>query len=267
MLLGGREIRALLSGPDPLIAPIGDTGDGKNSQVQPSSLDLRIGKIFLPEAKARRGGSLKYPYSNYALKPGETAVIQSTETVNMPADIAGFGFPPASVSSDGILMTNPGHVDPGFRGPLRFTVINMGREDFLLQAESPIVTLLLFRLPKPVEKGWSERRGGASGEGATDEMLRRLSADFVDFKRRAEEIATTRVRRSGFGLVLATFVVTVLALVGTIFPTYFFLVARSNDDREIITRLETQLQSRPSVNELETRIAVLEQRVADLGRP
>lgn len=64
----------------------------------------------------------------------------------MPAKLAGIGFPPTSVSAKGVLMTNPGHVDPGFIGHLQFTLINMGKDRFTLAQADRIVTLLLFEL-------------------------------------------------------------------------------------------------------------------------
>ena len=97
----------------------------KDSPVQASSIDLRIGNIYLPGEKETDLGGAQNPKQDYSLKTGETAVITTLETLHLPGDIAAFGFPPSRVSFKGLLMTNPGHVDPGYEGVMRFTVINM----------------------------------------------------------------------------------------------------------------------------------------------
>lgn len=91
--------------------------------IQASSVDLTIGDIFLPETASAEDGGAEKPLTRHNLKPGHTAVVTTFENLNFPADVAGFGFPPARVSKRGLLMTNPGHVDPGYSGHLAFTVI------------------------------------------------------------------------------------------------------------------------------------------------
>ena len=88
----------------------------KMSPVQPSSLDLTIGFIYVPDTPNGRPGSLSTAAIEHVLTPGQTAIVATAEEFNFPSDIAAFGFPPTRISSNGILMTNPGHIDPGFKG-------------------------------------------------------------------------------------------------------------------------------------------------------
>ncbi|HXH11371.1 MAG TPA: hypothetical protein VNP04_16615 [Alphaproteobacteria bacterium] len=53
-------------------------------------------------------------------------MVLTLEEFNLPGSIAVVGFPPSHVSFQGILMTNPGHVDPGYVGRMRFTVMKKG---------------------------------------------------------------------------------------------------------------------------------------------
>src|SRR5438094_9876722 len=128
-----------------------------NSAVQPSSIDLHVGQIFLPETKEGDPGHENTPLDSYVLEAGHTAVVITRESFSLPNDIAGIGFPPDSVSSQGILMTNPGHIDPGYKGTLRFTLINMGRKRFSLRAGDSIVTVLLFESDSAAHKGYGDR--------------------------------------------------------------------------------------------------------------
>jgi dCTP deaminase len=266
MILRDDDIRSLLTVAAPLADPIGDMGPGKNSQIQAASLDLRVGGIYLPEAKHGAEGSIQEPLDRLDLAPGATAVVQTLETLKMPGDIAAIGFPPARVSSEGLLMTNPGHVDPGFKGPLSFTVINMGRKDYPLRRDNRIVTLVLFRLERAATNDWFSRTQEA-GAGATEDMLSRLSVDFVNVVARADRIAKRRVRRSGLSLILVNFAVTVVAIVATFLVSYSVFLNRSNDDREAIARLEIQVERQASTEQLELRIDGLERQIEHLSAP
>jgi hypothetical protein len=100
-------------------------------------------------------------------------------------------------------MTNPGHLDPGYHGKLRFTVINMGRESYSLDRGAPIVTLLFFELTDKSKCDWPSR--GNSSSGIAQESIDRLSRDFVDVTRRAKEISDSTVKKSiGFATAIAT---------------------------------------------------------------
>src|SRR5687768_6762724 len=99
--------------------------EGKDDPIQASSIDLHIGKIFVPgEYESDGGPAWKKMLS---LTHGRTAVLETMEELRVPNEYAAIGFPPSHVSSKGLLMTNPGHVDPGYSGSMRFTVINMAK--------------------------------------------------------------------------------------------------------------------------------------------
>jgi len=165
---------------------------GKDAQIQPSSFDLTIGKIFVPQGQEDEGPI--EPQSGYILKPGRTVVVISHEEIKLSAEFAGFGFPPARISRQGLLMTNPGHIDPGFDGPLSFTVINMGSKNFTLSRGDVIATLLFFRLNAAVSRGFAPGSGSSSAEETARETVDRLAHDFMDVDRRADEIASIVTR-------------------------------------------------------------------------
>jgi deoxycytidine triphosphate deaminase len=155
------------------------------SLIQPASVDLTIGDIFLPEKKEGEKGSIEWPFESYSLPSGETAIVQTKEELNLPDDLAAIGFPPSRVTSKGLLMTNPGHVDPGYKGRMRVIVINMGRESYHLQVGEMIVTLLFFRLQSAAKKSFSQRNPYIQST-VSGEELSKLGADFLEIERRAE---------------------------------------------------------------------------------
>jgi len=228
------------------------------SAVQPSSIDLHIGQIFLPEAKKGKPGHESTPLQSHILEAGHTAVVTTSEAFSLPANIAGIGFPPDSVSSQGILMTNPGHIDPGYKGTLRFTLINMGRQPYSLRAKDSIVTILLFELSTAAHKDYCSRHPGQiSGTEGIQKTLDRLSADFVDVKRRAERIAAKKITTSGLWAAVVPTIASAL-IAGVI----AFVVGRiSQEPLEEVKRNIAVLQSKPDASELKTDIRVLQGKV------
>jgi len=199
-LLSDRELFERVHGEPPMIQdlPSMDWRE-KSSPIQPASIDLHVGRIFVPTAKSHNDEPFT-PKRGHVLEPGETAVVTTAEILNLPPEIGAFGFPPTSISAMAVLMTNPGHVDPGFKGRMRFTLINMGRSSFSIAEGKEIVTLLFLRMSAKPEADYSERIRLAPGQLHADDpsldTLARLGKDFLDFRRQAEVIAEGVVRKT-----------------------------------------------------------------------
>ncbi|HUI35213.1 MAG TPA: hypothetical protein VLX67_06805 [Stellaceae bacterium] len=157
----------------------------EKSPVRDASLELTVGRIFLPGVADRKLGGFELGGSKrgkraHGLASGETAVVRTAETLRLPGDIAAVGFPPSTkVSLAGLLTTNPGLVDPGYWGKLHLTVINMGREVFTLGEGDRILRLSLFRL---------QAAGPTFAQEAVspidEELLAKLSPDFLNVNNR-----------------------------------------------------------------------------------
>lgn len=167
-------------------------GDGKGSAVQPASIDLSIGQIYIPDVEPEKLGGVEKPLTEtFSLKAGHTAVVTTREKLHVPPTHGAIGFPPTTISNNAILMTNPGHVDPGYEGYLTFTVINMGREPFPLTPGDRIVTMLFFRLePGRPDRDYAERledAGVTPGPAVTEERMSRLAPDMLDIEERVRQ--------------------------------------------------------------------------------
>ena len=215
-LLADRDLVAQIQNDPPLISGVAEQppGSSRMSTVQPSSVDLHVGAVYAPPEDREPLGAAPVPLGEYTLHPGQTAVVTTLEVMNLPSDIAAFGFPPTALSGRAILMTNPGHVDPGYQGHLSFTLINMGREPFTVSAgrggvgPTPVVTLLFVKLSEPVEQDYHQRRnpgtetaqtprtiGANVSSGPSSEDLHRLGRDFLDVTERAREAAERVIDR------------------------------------------------------------------------
>jgi dCTP deaminase len=111
------ELVRLVRATPPLVSDIKPDIGSWDSRIQPASIDLSIGTIYRPLESLSDAEKGEYETGlSISLGQGETAVIETRETINLPATVAAIGFPPSSVSMQGLLMTNPGHVDPGYSG-------------------------------------------------------------------------------------------------------------------------------------------------------
>lgn len=239
-------------------APPGGDWFARDSAVQPSSIDLHIGEIFLPETKKDDPGHQGTPLRKHNLEAGHTAVVTTREIFSLPPDIAGIGFPPDSVSSQGILMTNPGHVDPGYVGSLRFTLINMGSGNYELREGDSIVTMLLFELTSPVQKDYSARRAGQSAKiGGIQNTLNCLSADFVNVERRAAKIATLEVGKAALWAAVTPAVFSGIIALITAFAVSWFSPSWKEPIQDIKKDLAL-LQSKPDSNDLKNDVRLLQ---------
>jgi len=213
-LLRDEEIIAAITVPPPAVPYVEGVvlpADpySKDSPVQSSSIDLHIGSIYLPGEKETDPGGANNPRQDYCLKTGETAVVTTREVLHLPANVAAFGFPPSRVSFKGLLMTNPGHVDPGYQGVMRFTVINMARDSYPLESGGRIVRLLIFRMDHDAHRNWIQRNpAGAGLPGNAD--ISRLSRDFVDVHERAKKIANEYGIKWSAAITAAVAVVSIL---------------------------------------------------------
>jgi deoxycytidine triphosphate deaminase len=252
MLLRDQEIYELLEAPQPLITnvTVGPRDYTKNSWVQSASLDLHVGNIYVPEMDPEKlGGSVK-PKQDHILEPGHTAVVETKEILDLPAYVGAIGFPPSRVSAEGILMTNPGHVDPGYKGRLSLTIINMGRAEYNLHNGNVILTLLFLRISAPCHANYGDRSGDRPRESVVSEdRLSRLSKDFLQVGDRAEKVAKNEESKTRRWALVAPALIAAIAVAGTVLGAY----------------LQSHSALAKQVQDQGTEISVLRQQIADIS--
>jgi deoxycytidine triphosphate deaminase len=119
--------------------------------LQSCSYDLRVGAVF----KDHKIISLdSNPNSNWdiAIKPSEIITMMTLEEVNLPKHICATVFPINKWSSTGLLILNPGHIDPGYKGAISICAVNLSKETKYLQVKkTKIFTILFHWLSGPAE--------------------------------------------------------------------------------------------------------------------
>ena len=167
------------------------------------------------------GGQLREINDQIILDQGGVAFVLTKECMDFDSEHAGIMTAKSGgIAEKGILITNTGQVDPGFKGHLRYAVINMGHERFCLRAGDVITKLMIFKLDEPASPTWSEMHQGIADP--TAESIRPLGNDFLDLQKRAEEIAA-RVAKEKFNEMMISYgfpavllAVVISALVGVL---------------------------------------------------
>ncbi|MEM7241080.1 MAG: hypothetical protein AAF429_02745 [Pseudomonadota bacterium] len=239
--------------------------DPKERQLQPSSFDLTIGKIFFPPETEYDPDKLHYHYPKGSkgakIGPGESLFIETAETLTLADDLAAFGFPPARLSRSGLTMTNPGHVDPGYKGKLSFTIVNLGRDIMTINSGDVIATLLIFSLSGSADVPY--KNSTDKDEKETRErrakLLNQLSPDFGNFSQRIVDEAARAVQKLSVKLEWAKLLVPALAgAVSAVFIWFigfvpnFSAIATETEIEEIIQTVDAKILS------LSARIGQLE---------
>lgn len=154
---------------------------GRDSPIQPTSVDLHVGGVFLPgetELDCRK---------EFDLDPGKSIIVTTHESFNMPDDVAALAFPLAGRGQKGLLMLNPGHIDPGYKGNVWFSFINLSRETHRLSQGDRISTVLFWSC-EPVESNFTNRHGYVVHSNPPDDVVRSIAGDALMLEQRAAEV-------------------------------------------------------------------------------
>lgn len=162
--------------------------------------------------------------------------MRTKERITLPDDLAATAYPPTSLSHKAVLMTNPGHIDPGYSGHLHFTLINMSKETVQLSQGTSLATLLFFPLSSPANiKSFSPPQIGR--------LLDDLSADFLEVEARSEKAAKTIVdRRLSFSVIVGTLAGVAIAILGNVAIGRWFEKVDTNSDEIVNLRSELRLK-------------------------
>lgn len=129
---------------------------GDVDRVRGCSYDMTIGTLFWDNqiiAGADR---------QVVVPPGGVISIFTADELELPDDMCATAFAINKMSSKGFLVLNPGHVDPGFSGPLSVKALNIRKTSIALHTGDHIFTVIFQRLsgsttPYPKMPGRTER--------------------------------------------------------------------------------------------------------------
>ncbi|MFB6134502.1 MAG: dCTP deaminase [Halanaeroarchaeum sp.] len=171
MILSDGDILERLEEGDLVIEPLGDVA----LQVQPASVDVRLGREFLEFQRANipsihpnsenetedyTSATVIDDEREFILHPGDFVLATTKERVEIPPDLVAQVEGRSSLGRLAVIThATAGFVDPGFRGRITLELSNLGTAPVALTPEMRIAQLVFTELKNPAEKPYGEERG------------------------------------------------------------------------------------------------------------
>lgn len=145
-----------------------------NNQIQPASLDIRLGNTFAIVEDTHNNiitmsDEIKYKTittDKYILMPGQFVLATTMEYFKLPNNITAFVEGRSSLGRMGLFIQNAGWVDPGFEGEITLELFNANRCAIELQVGRRVGQMVFATMtdaPRNVYNGKYQGQRGATG--------------------------------------------------------------------------------------------------------
>ena len=188
MILSDRDIRARLARGDLRVEPL----DDPDVQVQPASIDLRLGNEFLTFRNPHipyldtRGGSVE-DYTErivipeggmFILHPGEFVLGTTHERVRIPPDLVAKVEGRSSLGRLAVVVhATAGFVDPGFEGHITLELSNLGRVPVALHPRMRVSQIALHQMTSPAERPYGHPSRNSKYQGQRGPVASRIAQE------------------------------------------------------------------------------------------
>jgi dCTP deaminase len=188
MILSDRDILARLKQGDLVVDPL----DDPDLQVQPASIDLRLGHEFLvfrhphtPFIDPRAGAAADYTEKigipeggTFILHPGEFVLGTTYERVRVPADLVAKVEGRSSLGRLAVVVhATAGFVDPGFEGHITLELSNLGRVPVALHPKMRISQIALHQMTSTADRPYGHASRGSKYQGQRGPVASRIERD------------------------------------------------------------------------------------------
>jgi dCTP deaminase len=92
------------------------------------------------------------------IPPGQFGLLITRERVHIPPNVIAFISMRASIKFQGLINVSGFHVDPGFRGQLKFSVFNAGSRSIVLDQDQRVFMIWFADLDQPDANPYPERQ-------------------------------------------------------------------------------------------------------------
>lgn len=189
MILSDQDIEDRLTKGDLVVEPL----DDPELQIQPSSVDLRLGHEFVvyrtthvPYIDPQDPGTQE-EYTNrvhvdegdtFMLHPGEFALASTLERIELPPDLVAFVEGRSSLGRLAIVVhATAGLCDPGFEGKITLELSNLGKVPVALHPQMRISQIVLHEMKNAARRPYGAERG-SKYQGQDRPELTRIQRDF-----------------------------------------------------------------------------------------
>ncbi len=160
MILNDRQIKELIDSREIFIEPL------NLSQIQPSSVDLRLGDEFiifpedieiidvLDKDIGKFLKKVKINENGFIIKPKQFILATTVEYIKLPNYITAFVEGRSSLGRLGLFIENAGWVDAGFEGNITLEFFNANSRPLKIYPNMRICQLVFAKMEKPAERGY-----------------------------------------------------------------------------------------------------------------
>jgi dCTP deaminase len=171
VILADADILARLEEGDLVVEPLSDP----DLQVQPASVDLRLGERFLefqranipcihPDSEQEVAEYVEETVveegGEFVLHPGDFVLGTTAERVEIPADLIAHVQGRSSLGRLAVVVhATAGVVDPGYEGQITLELSNLGTAPVALSPGMRVSQLIFTELTRPAERPYGADRG------------------------------------------------------------------------------------------------------------
>ncbi len=106
-------------------------------RVKYGSYEMKLGVEAFITSTRRSTKQILRPGMQIRIPSGQFGLLITKEKVHIPSNTIAFISIKSRIKFRGLVNVSGFHVDPGFRGQLKFSVFNAGSEDVILQCDDP----------------------------------------------------------------------------------------------------------------------------------
>jgi dCTP deaminase len=126
-----------------------------------------------------------------AIPPGQFGLLVTRESVHIPANVIAFISIRAGIKFQGLVNVSGFHVDPGYRGQLKFAVYNAGSRTIVLDQDQRVFMIWFADLDHTDEAPYPDRQPPQTAITADDVMrIQGEVASPAQLKKQIDELKT-----------------------------------------------------------------------------
>ncbi len=189
-ILSDRDIKEHLKSGKIVIDPILNA----EVQIQPSSVDLRIGKEFKGFRIIRKPCIDPMDQSDlesymesffldegepFIIHPGEFALATTYETIKLPHDLVARVEGRSSMGRLGVTMhVTAGYIDPGFQGKITLEISNIGKMPVALYTGQRVCQIVFETMTSPSERPYGHPERDSKYMGQKSPVTSKIKHDY-----------------------------------------------------------------------------------------
>jgi len=162
MIVSDLTLKKMLASGEILVEPLED------KQIQPASIDLRLGDRFLKVDENRVESIsldreieyLDIRRQEIVIPPQSFLLAVTKEYIRLPNNITAFVEGRSSIGRIGLFIQNAGWVDPGFEGTITLELFNANRLPIRLKSGRRICQIVFARMDGPAGSPYAGKYQG-----------------------------------------------------------------------------------------------------------